>query len=163
MTKRTKRRPIIGPAFDADQRNEPERIAAYVAELRHYRPRGFSKLAREGEKIERQMWRDADSERTDAWDHADSFKQECEDLLTEWARRIEGHDYISFGPFDYSGDVGFYINADGVTEDADLCLDAGDDVPRGFSGLAVFVTDHGNVTAQRFARGRMVRELFSVV
>lgn len=29
--------------------------------------------------------------------------------------------------------------------------------------MAVFVTDHGNVTAQWFARGRMAQELFAVV
>ena len=35
--------------------------------------------------------------------------------------------------------------------------------PRGFSGLAAFVTDHGNVAVRCYSRGRMTREIFDVV
>ena len=44
MKKRNQKRPVIGCAFDPDQRNESENIAAYIHELRYYRPRGFSGL-----------------------------------------------------------------------------------------------------------------------
>lgn len=45
------RRPIIGEAFDSHQMNDSGRVASYVRELRHYRPRGFSALANKGDKL----------------------------------------------------------------------------------------------------------------
>jgi hypothetical protein len=163
MARTHKRSPLLGPSFDCDQMNEPERIEAYIADLEYYRPCGFSKLVRDGRKIVNTMWKDADAERTDAWDFGGDWKDRVEDLLTAWARRVERHEYISYGGFPDSGDVGFYINVDGAQEDADLTLDAGESVPRGFSGLLVTITDHGNVSAFTYSRGRKYRELFAVV
>lgn len=168
MTRKSKRTPVIGSSFDCDQMNEPERIEAYIADLEYYRPRGFSKLAREGRKIVRDMWDSADDTRTDAWDFGGDWKSDVEDMLTAWARRIKRHDYISYGPFDHSGDVGFYIHAQGAIDDADFTIDHGQrgespEIPRGFSGLLVTITDHGNVSAFTYSRGRQCRELFAVV
>lgn len=153
-----KRRPAIGPEFDSHQMNTAEIATAYAETLEYYRPRGFSKLARELYVLANRMLRgDAD-----ARDESLYVIQDAESLLSDWARRVAGHDYIAFGPFEHSGDVGFYYYVDGVFEDADLTLDAGDPVPRGFSGLVAEITDHGNVTVSRYSRGRR-RELFSVV
>lgn len=161
--KKAQRMPAIGEAFDSDQMNDPERIESYIRELEYYKPRGFSRLAKEGRAIVRTMWADAETDRMNAWDFGHDWKLEVEALLTNWARRVERHEFISFGPFPYSGSTGFWIDVGEARNDADIVLDAGDSVPRGFSGLAVFVNDHGNVHAQRFSRGRMVRNLFDVV
>lgn len=168
MTKARKRAPVIGPAFDPDTMNEPERIAAYIGELEYYRPRGFSKLAREGRKIISAMWRDAESERVDAWDSAASWMNAADDMLTAWARRVDGHEYITFGPFPHGGAIGFYVDAESATADADHVTDhrsrhGGDsDPPAGFRGLHVIISDHGNIDAYRVTARRCVH-LFGVV
>ena len=46
--KRTNRRPVLGPEFDGDQMNVTERIKAYCETLEYYRPRGCTKLIRDG-------------------------------------------------------------------------------------------------------------------
>ena len=66
-------------------------------------------------------------------------------LLTTWARRIERHDYIAFGPFEHSGNVGFYYCVDSAMEDAVICIAAGDAPLKGVTGMVVSVNDHGNV------------------
>ena len=156
-----KRQPTIGEAFDAHFMNDSERVAAYVRELRHYRPRGFSALAREGDKLAEDL--DSPTCSPDAADIMDSWFTDVESMLTDWARRVARNDYVCFGPFENVGSVGFYYAVDSAMEDCDIQLDAGDSVPRGFSGMAAFVTDHGNVAVRRYSRGRMTRELFDVV
>lgn len=157
-----KRKPIIGEAFDSHQMNGAGRIACYVRELRYYRPRGFAALAKEGDKLADML--DSDDCRDDAADHVESWICDVETLLTEWARRSMRNEYVCFGPMsDAWGSIGFYYAVDSAIEDCDIRLDAGDSVPRGFSGLACFVSDHGNITIQSFSRGRMTRELLSVV
>lgn len=159
----TNRKPIIGPAFASDFRDDSGRASAYASELRYYRPRGFSRIARELDAIANRL--NADRAKPDDADRLFDAMEQADSLLTAWARRILRHDYVWFGLADWSGDgsVGFWIETDSALEDADLRLDAGDSVPTGFSGIAAFVTDHGNVTLQSFSRGRMTRELFSVV
>ena len=148
--------PILGSAFDPDQMNDIERVQAYVDELRYYRPRGFGKLAREGEEFIQGSHIGAGADFHNEWFN------DCDALLTDWARRVERHDYISFGPFDPGGAVGFYVSAESAREEADLIVDDLSEVPRGFTGLVVGVTDHGNVYAYRYSRGKS-RELFAVV
>jgi len=155
--RKAKRRPVVGCAFDPDQRNEIGNIEAYISELEFYRPRGFSKLKKEGERYVALL----DRERFDDV-YSSEWMQECDHLLTEWARRVERHDYIGFGPFEHGGAVGFYNHVEGAFEDADLKVDDTGEVPRGFTGLVCRVSDHGNVTVYRCSRGRF-RELFSVV
>ena len=161
--KNRKRMPVIGEAFDADQMNAVERVESYVSELEYYRPRGFSKLVREGRTLARDMWRAVESDCAYVLDHANEWKSEVEALLTEWARRMVRHDYISFGSFEISGSVGFSVDVDSARDDADLVIEAGESVPRGFSGMAFFVNDHGNCHAHAYSRGRKCRELFDVV
>jgi hypothetical protein len=163
MAKRIIRKPVTGEAFDSDQMNEPERIEAYISELEYYRPRGFSKLVKEGRRIAADMRSDDAARYADSAEHGDSWKDDVESLLTEWARRAARHDYIHFGPLSECGSVGFWIDAESARSDADIDLPAGDSVPRGFSGLAFFVTDHGNAHAAVYSRGRKCRELFSIV
>jgi hypothetical protein len=145
-----KKQPVLGPAFDQDQTDADGRVENYISELQYYRPRGFSKLVREG-------MTQATRDDPDAWMTA------CEDLLTEWARRVTRNDYIYFGSFEMSGDVGFQINVDCACDDADLRVNDLSEIPRGFSGLVVKTNDHGNVTGHIFSRGRKIRELFAVV
>jgi hypothetical protein len=162
-----KRTPIIGPAFAGDFRDEAGRVQGYVDELRYYRPRGFSKLAIEGERM---IARDARGV-VDAFDHADFWKDGVEALLTEWGRRVARNDYLSFGAFYESGDgsVGFMVNTDAAIEDADHVVDDSyrgrndGELPKGFSGLYVHISDHGNVAAYTYSNGRKCRELFAVV
>ena len=168
MTK--SRKPLIGGAFDSHFMNEAGCIASYLEDLRYYRPRGFSKLAREGatimvdlERIEAGKPSKHFTADVDVFQAASEWKDEVDSFLTEWARRVTGNDYICFGPFEHGGSVGFYHAVESAIEDCDLRLDAGDSVPRGFSGQVAFVTDHGNVSVQRFSRGRMTRELFAAV
>lgn len=156
-----KRQPIIGEAFDTHSMNDSERVAAYVCELRHYRPRGFSKLAREGDNLADDL--DSPTCSPDAADIMDSWIDDAESMLTEWAQRVTRNDYIYFGTVEHWGSIGFFYAVDSAIADCDIQLDAGDSVPRGFSGMAAFVTDHGNVTIQTYSRGRMRREMFSVV
>ena len=150
-----KRTPVLGPAFDQDQTNDYGRVQNYLAELRYYRPRGFSKLAKEGEKILRDIEKSEES-------FFDEWATDIDSLLTEWARRVTRNDYISFGPFEHTGDVGFYIAVDLALEDGARFDDLAD-VPKGFSGLVCIVNDHGNVTAYNFSNGRRTREIFAVV
>lgn len=156
-----KRKPVLGPAFDAEQTNDAGRARNYAGELRYYRPRGFSKRARELEAIAHRA--DEGKEKPNDADAMYDLMPEAEDMLTSWAMRVERHEYIAFGPFEHNGCVGFYILADNALEDADIRINAGDDVPRGFSGMAVFVNDHGNVSAQTYYNGRLCRTLFDVV
>lgn len=148
----SKRKPIIGCAFDPDQRNERGRVEAYIGELEYYRPRGFAGLRNEGARLNK----------TDDWEWSNEWMTDCDNLLTEWARRELRHDFISFGPFEHGGAVGFYILTDNAIEEADLKVNDTSEVPRGFSGLVVHVNDHGNVTGYQYSRGKS-RELFAVV
>lgn len=161
------KRPVIGCAFDPDQRNEAGNIEAYINELRWYRPRGRGALIKEGSLYLRLLARDARRGIPTDYDGTplacvDEWMRECDELLSDHARRIERHDYIGFGPFEHGGAVGFYIHVDGALEDADLKVDDLGEVPKGFTGLVCQVSDHGNVTAYRYSRGK-ARELFSAV
>lgn len=155
------RKPIVGEAFAPHFMNDAGRIESYVAELRYYRPRGFAKLASEGDKFAAQL--DSDDCPIDVMERVDSWIDDVESMLTEWAQRIERNSYIYFGSNDDGSSVGFWYSLESALDDCDIRLDAGDSVPRGFSGMAAFVTDHGNVTIQTYSRGRMTRELLSVV
>lgn len=161
MRKRSTRKPIIGEAFDSHQMNDSGRIACYVRELRYYRPRGFAALASEGDKLADML--DSDDCSADAAERIYSWMDEADALLTGWAQRVERNPYIYFGTVEHCGSIGFFYAIESAIEDCDIRLDAGDSVPRGFTGLAAFVTDHGNVTIQTFSRGRKCRELLSVV
>lgn len=149
----SKRKPVIGCAFDPDQMNEREGVASYIGELEYYRPRGFSKLRNEGNKL---------LSPANDLEWASEWMTDCDTLLTEWARRVERHDFICYGPFEHGGAVGFYIVTDNAIEEADLKVDDTGQVPRGFSGLVIQISDHGNVTAYQYSRGKS-RELFAVV
>lgn len=161
MKRKRAHKPIIGEAFDSHQMNDSERVAAYVRELRYYRPRGFAALAKEGDKLASVL--DTDECSPDAADHMDGWIDDVESLLTDWAQRVDRNAYIYFGTVENWGSVGFFYSVDSALDDCDIRIDAGDSVPRGFSGMAAFITDHGNVTIQTYSRGRMVRELFDVV
>jgi hypothetical protein len=161
MANRKTHNPIMGEAFDTDQMNDSDRVASYARELRYYRPRGFAALANEGDNLASVVDADEcngfDCERMHEW------FDEVDEMLTAWAQRKTRNEYIHFGKADGQGSVGFWYSVESAIEDCDIRLDAGDGVPRGFSGMACFVTDHGNVTVQTFSRGRMCRELLSVV
>ena len=156
-TRKHKRLPIIGCAFSPDFRSAIENVEAYIDELRYYKPRGFSKLVKEGEAFIR------GAELGIGADYYSEWKDDCDSLLTEWAQRVARNQYLIFGPFPDGGAIGFYVNTDGALEDCDLKVDDLSGIPRGFSGMVCEVNDHGNVTAMIFSRGRKCRELFSVV
>lgn len=141
-------RPIIGPAFDPDQMNEREQADAYAAELRYYRPRGFSRTAR-------------DLDRANLEYVCDTMTA-ADDILTEWGRRVTRNPYLCFGPFPQGGAVGFYYDVDTALADVDMKVDSTAEVPRGFSGLVAQISDHGNVTIYAYSRGRS-REVLSAV
>lgn len=155
------RKPILGSAFDADFMNDAGRVSCYLQELRYYRPRGFSALAKGGRKLLAEL--ESDECGFDAAEWLDEWRDEVEDTLTKWARRVTRNEYVCFGQFEHAGSVGFYYAVESALEDCDLRLDAGNSVPRGFTGQAAFVTDHGSVTVRRYSNGRMTRELFDVV
>jgi len=159
MARRHKRSPILGEAFDTRTMEDEDIIRAYVSELEHYRPRGYRALANAGEDMAGAL------ERCDLHllDGLEAWKDEVCELLTEWSRKVDRHDFIAFGPLARTTVVGFWIDVPAAQEEADIRLPAGDSVPRGFSGMAVFVNDHGNVDALRYSRGRATRTLFSVV
>lgn len=157
MPKKRRRSPLLGVAFNTRRMDEEDVLRAYISELEHYRPRGFSRLVREGHGMVR-AYEDCDLHLVDRYQ---DWQADAAEILTNWARRAARHDYISFRAC--GDDVGFHIDIDQARDDADLRLADGDYVPRGFSGLAFFVNDHGNVSARTFARGRRTRELFAVV
>lgn len=80
------RKPIIASAFDGDFRNDAGRVQGYLDELTYYRPRGFSKLAKEGAKLVRAL--ESDDCALDTADHMDSWFTDVESMLTDWARRV---------------------------------------------------------------------------
>lgn len=159
MAPRRKRSPILGEAFDTRTMEGEDIIRAYINVLEHYRPRGFRALANTGDDMVDAL------ERSDLHllDGLDAWKEEVSRLLTEWARRVDRHDFIAFGSLAGTTLVGFWIDVPAAQDEADIRLPAGDSVPRGFSGMAVFVNDHGNVDALSYSRGRATRTLFSVV
>lgn len=161
MTRRTMQKPILGCAFDPDQRNERGRVEAYIGELEYYRPRTFAKLRDEGKALLRKPDEHED------WQHATEWSDECDSLLSDHAQRY-GLEYVSYGPFEHGGAIGFKVNHESAIEDADHIVDDSrngrndGDLPRGFTGLYVHVSDHGNVSAYRYVRGKS-RELWSIV
>lgn len=155
MKTRKNRKPMMGEAFDSHQRNTAENIAEYVADLRYYGKRRFAALIKEGESFDFEAF-------DDLGQAVSEWMTEADMALSEWAQKSTGCIYWSYGTFPDSGSVGFYINADEAIADADLQISDLSEMPRGFSGLAVLVNDHGNVTAYQCRRGKR-RELFSVV
>ena len=158
------KRPVIGYAFDPRRRDEPGVVQAYIKELEYYRPRGFSKLANEGKKLAEAIAEGGPGNPHEAWE----WISECELLLTQWAQKVERHNYIYFGSLPGDVRVGFRIDTDGAIEDADLLIDDSQrgpvlELPKGFSGLLVHISDHSNVSACLCWHGRKTRELFEVV
>lgn len=161
-----RRRPIVGPDFDTHQMDEGDRIRAYINTLNWYQPSGYTLLALDGQKLLPIV--DAADVKADAFDDTpycgvSEWMQKCDECLTDWARRIERNQYITFGPFPDAGDVGFYYDVESALAEADLKIAAGDKPPTAFTGLLIEVNDHGNVTASTYSRGRRTRELFAVV
>ena len=160
---KAKRQPVIGCAFDPDFRDDAGRVSAYLDELRYYRPRGYGKLAKEGDSYLKRIEADDQTLETAHWYE---WMGDVDQMLTEWARRVLRHDYISYGPFPHGGAVGFYVSVDAFLDDCDLKVDDLGEVEKvmgkGFSGLIAQVSDHGNVTGFSYSRGR-ARELFAVV
>ena len=152
-----KTKPYLGTWSNQIQTDDAGSVGNYVDALMYYRPRGFSKLAREGKRAMIRLYAG------EAIDDVlgPTWFGDCEFLLTEWARRVERHGYVFFGP--HSGDIGFYIDHESARADSDLLLNAGDSVPKGFTGQVFFVNDHGNCTCEIYSRGRKNRELFSIV
>lgn len=163
---KVRRRPVVGPDFDTHQMAEGDRIRAYITTLNWYQPSGYTLLVVEGEKLLPMV--DAADTRADAFDNTpyegvSEWMQKCDECLTSWAQLTERNQYIIFGPFQDTGDVGFYYDVESALSDADLKIAAGDTPPKAFTGLLAEVTDHGNVTVSTYSRGRRSRELFSVV
>ena len=157
--KKRNRKPIIGIAFDQHQRNTAENVQAYIDELEYYGRRRFGALIKEGRDILDSIARDD----IDSSQSAFEWMTDCDSALTEWARNASKNDYLVFGPFEHNGGVGFYVDAESFLEfDCDLRVDDTGEVPRGFSGLVAQISDHGNITAYRYVRGRAY-EIFSVV
>jgi hypothetical protein len=151
---RKTRRPIIGESFNPEQNNTFETSLLMAKELEYYRPRGFSKLANELRTLAFQS-NDIDA----AQSISEAIDEAC-DLLTTWAQRVARHDYIYFAC--ESDAAGFFIHFDARVS-ADLDVSDTGEVPKGFSGLVAQVSDHGNVTAYNYSRGRQTRELFAIV
>lgn len=148
MTKRCKSRlPVMGEAFDSHQNNVAENLSAYVGELRYYASRRFAKLIAEGESFDFEAFQDLGQAVTE-------WQDDCDAALTEWAKESTRCEYWSFGPFADSGSIGFSIDVDFAVADADLQINDLSKLPKGFSGLAVMVNDHGNVTAWQVSNGR---------
>lgn len=161
MSRRKMQKPVLGCAFDPDHMNEPGRIEAYISELQHYRPRKFATLRKEGKALLRKYNQGED------WDWSREWSEKCDMLLSEHAQRY-GMEYVSYGPFEHGGAIGYMVNPQSAIEDADHIVNDrrngrnDGDIPRGFTGLYVHINDHGNVSAYRYVRGKS-RELWSVV
>lgn len=166
MSKKS-RKPLTGVAFDIEQTNLVGNVAHYLRELDYYGARRFAALIKDGRNIESDLERIEAGKNSkhytageDVYQAAHEWMDDCDSALSDYARDVMRHDYIYFGV--ENGAAGFFYSVESALEDSER-FDAGDSVPRGFSGLAAFVTDHGNVTVQSYSRGRMTRELFSVV
>lgn len=162
------RKPIAGVAFETEQANLSGNVALYLRELDYYGARRFAALIKEGRDIESDLERiDAGKNSkhytagVDVYQAAHKWMDDCDDSLSDYARAVMRHDYIYFGV--ENGAAGFFYAVDSALEDCDIRLDAGDSVPRGFSGMAAFVTDHGNIAVCCYSRGRMTREIFDLV
>lgn len=158
MSRRKSPRPIIGCAFDPEQNNTQENFRAIAGELRYYRPRGSSDLARELERYAAEI-ESGDTSRDWA-----QIGLEAEDeafrLLSAMAEQRAPGAYLIYDRD--GGFCGFRVALESFEEDADLSVSDLSEVPRGFSGLVRLVNDHGNVSGYRYSRGRS-RELFAVV
>lgn len=160
-----RRRPHFGPDFDVHFMDEGDRVRAYTNTLIWYKPQGWVALVDEGHSFLTYLdplegKPEEDPERSQ---HIHEWFERCDDCLTQWSRKAERNEYVVFGPFPDSGDVGFYYDVQAALEAADLRIAAGDAVPKGFTGLLAEVSDHGNVTFSNYSRGRRTRTLFSVV
>ena len=169
MTSKHKNPPLLGEAFNPEQMNMGYVFQAVADELAYYKPAGFASLNRDLELAAKAWnadpWSDepADAIQVGLWAITDA-----EDLLSEWAKSVERHDYIYFevsGPF-----AGFRINVESALDDADWSYSCDGSREHGNphrpgdgAGLEVFCNDHGNVTAWLYGRNGHKSELFSVV
>lgn len=164
--KRKARVPYIGEIFNPEHMDIGEAFDRLADVLEEYRPRGFGALRNDLRRGANAYAADNQTDETaDVIQVAHDAATEAENLLSDMAQSRTRNPYIYFA---WDGDFcGFRINVDSAIEDADwIQYDSPrgrwDDVPRGASGLLIQVSDHGNVSAYRVARGREY-EIFAVV
>ena len=122
-------------------------LYAFVGELDgDYRlPRAIRNLVREAN-----AWLRRDDDKRD--DEAGSeLVNDLQDALNELAPP-----YVYFGTIEGDGsDFGFWPALDSIQDAiADNELPRAGDVPKNYTGLAIDVNDHGNVTLFRYVRGK---------
>lgn len=76
--------------------------------------------------------------------------------------------YIYFGGHEGDpADIGWWVSIESLEEDARsgevLKVDAGDELPKGYTGLVMDVSDHGNVTLYHAVKGERKAELWGIV
>lgn len=106
--------------------------------------------------------------RRDLWEVVENADVDyAGDVINDAEMFIDAHcpDYVRYGSHEGDGAcIGFWVSFDSLEEDRrDGLLPDFEKIPKGFTGLAVNVTDHGNVSLLYFARGRLVRSIWSVV
>lgn len=160
MNKRN-RKPAIGESFQAWSGDDAATLRNLIDELQWFGPRRFAdEISRCRECLA--ALADPASDLTDWPDQFENCIDVACEALTAWAQ--ERNPYIWFGANPhYPESFGFWPDADAARDNADWIGDGFGEWPRGFSGLAIVVNDHGNMTAYRVSRGRKYQTYFSVV
>lgn len=108
---------------------------------------------------------------------ASAERDECDpsEILSDVEQFIDDHcpPYVRYGALEGDGaDIGFWPCITSLNEDreggeiVDLSYRRGvsqNVLPKLYTGLAVYVSDHGNVELYQYARGRQVRSIWSCV
>ena len=144
---RTKKTPSIGSVSTGTLRPE-DLIPAFVDALADFKPRLAAKYDREFSAVV-----DRDFELNDP-DSAETLGFICDELQTALSDVCPP--YMYFGTLAGDGaDFGFWPDWDSIDNDEDVLRVADlSDVPRGYSGYALVVNDHGNAALYRVANGR---------
>lgn len=151
------RKPVIGEAFRADMGDPEHTFHSLMYELQYYGPRRFKRLI----TACRAMAEAIEANPDDMPEGHDDLINEVCDALTDWAQTH--NEFLSFGTLaEYPECFGFSVDVESALSEADFRISDLAQLPKGATGLAVHVNDHGNVSAYRCARGRAY-ELFAVV
>lgn len=159
MVKRYKKQ-NIGSVSHATMRPE-DLIPSFIWELEHQTPtkRAHLKLIREIES--RMLEENGSGENDESYFDSEDCQYDLESLFDALDEYAPPYFYFGAHPGDGS-DYGFWLS-ESFQEDFDgLKVSDTSEVPKGFTGEVLHVSDHGNMTLYAYSRGRS-RELWGIV
>lgn len=155
----SKQKPAIGESFQSWPGDDAATIRNFIDELERFGKRRFKdEIARFRGLLVELSGDTVDADWPDRF--ANAIDAACESLS---AYAQERNPYLHFAANEnWPESFGFWADVESARSDAEWTGDNLGEMPRGFTGIAVTVNDHGNVSAYRVSRGRAY-ELFAGV